>query len=212
MKLKIYTPAGESKETISVDEKIFKVLASPKLTSQVVKAILANRRRPLAHTKDRSEVAGSGRKPFRQKGTGRARAGSIRSPLWVGGGITFGPRKNRNFSQRIPKKMRRQALKAVLSDKVKNNQLIIVSRLVLPQPKTKQIQQFLEKLPIKEGKILVPLAKTNVNLELATANIPYVKTVYLSGLNLIDLLKHDYVVIDKESFKVLEGQLSEKGD
>jgi large subunit ribosomal protein L4 len=203
MKLKIY-PANKANQTVEVEDKIFKVAEKPKLISQVVQSQLANRRQAIAHTKDRGEVSGGGRKPYRQKGTGNARAGSIRSPLWVGGGVVFGPRKNRNYSQRIPRKMAQAAFKMVLSEKVKNNRLIVTRNLQLKEPKTREIQGFLEKLPIEEGRILIALAKTNVNLELASANLPYVKTVMIPGLTLIDLLNYDYLITDKEGLKAIE--------
>lgn len=203
MKLKIY-PANKSPQMIELEDKIFKTTENPKLLAQVIQGHLANRRRAIAHTKDRSEVSGGGRKPFRQKGTGNARAGSNRSPLWVGGGVVFGPRRNRNFSKRIPQKMAKTAFKVALSDKVKNNRLIVTSILELKEPKTREVQSFLEKLPIEEGSILVAIAKTNVNLELASANLPYVKTVTVPGLNLIDLLNYDYLITDKEGLKAIE--------
>lgn len=210
MKLKVYTPAGQTKETVTCSDKIFSVPVSPKLLAQVVRTELSNRRQPIAHAKDRSEVSGGGRKPFRQKGTGRARAGSNRSPLWVGGGVVFGPRKTRNFQKRINRKMSQQALRMALSLKSKANQLIVVTKLDFSQIKTSKIQSFFEKLPIEEGKILIFLAKTNVNLELSTANLAYVKTVPISGLNLRDLLNYDYLVTDKESLKALEKLLAGK--
>ncbi len=203
MKLKIY-PASKSGQTIEIEDKIFKVAENPKLLAQVVQGQLANRRRAIAHTKDRSEVSGGGRKPFRQKGTGNARAGSNRSPLWVGGGVVFGPRNNRNFSKRISQKMAKSALRMALSDRIKNNRLIVISKLELKEPKTREVQSFLEKLPIQEGSILIAISKTNVNLELASANLPYVKTVPVSGLTLIDILNYDYLVTDKESLEAIE--------
>jgi len=210
MKLKVYTPAGETKETVTCSDKIFSLSLNPKLLSQVVKKELANWRQPIAHTKDRSEVQGGGRKPFRQKGTGSARAGSTRSPIWIGGGVVFGPRKTRNFQKRVPRRMSQQALRMALSLKAKANQLIVVTKFDFGQIKTKAVQSFFEKLPIKEGRILIFLAKTNVNLELSTANLAYVKTVHVSGLNLRDLLNYDYLVTDKEGLKALEKLLAGK--
>lgn len=192
---------------MDLQDKIFKVPEKPQLITQVIQAQLANRRKAIAHTKDRGDVSGGGRKPFRQKGTGNARAGSTRSPLWRGGGVVFGPRNNRNFSKRVPRRMANLALKMALSEKVKNNQLVIVSKLDLAEPKTRLIQAFLEKLPIEEGSILIIVAKTNVNLELASANLKFIKVVPTSGLNLIDVLKSDYLVIDEEGLETIEKAL-----
>ena len=164
----------------------------------------------MAHTKDRGEVSGGGRKPFRQKGTGNARAGSNRSPLWIGGGRVFGPRKNRNFSKRMPQKMIQKAILAVISDKFRNKRLIVVDKFPFSQIKTKDVEIFLEKLPIEEGKILILLATTDVNLELAAANLPYLKVILLQNINLLDLLKYDYLLTDREGLKGLENIFLEK--
>lgn len=189
---------------MDVSSKVFDIAPNPKLLAQAVQKQLANRRSPIAHTKDRSEVAGGGRKPFRQKGTGRARAGSTRSPLWTGGGVTFGPRNIRNFQKRLPKKMNTKAVSVALSEKVKNQKLIVVAKFNFPKIATKQMQVFLETLPIEEGKILLVLAGTNVNLELSAANLPYIKVVQVQNLNILDILKYDYLLTDKEGIKKIE--------
>lgn len=207
MKVKVYPTRGKTETSLDLQDKIFKVEEKPQLITQVIQAQLANRRKAIAHTKDRGEVSGGGRKPFRQKGTGNARAGSTRSPLWRGGGVVFGPRNNRNFSKRVPRRMANLALKMALSEKVKNNQLIIVSKLDLAEPKTRLIQAFLEKLPIEEGSILITVAKTNVNLELASANLKFIRVVPTSGLNLLDILKSDYLLTDEEGLAEIEKAL-----
>lgn len=207
MKLNIYSPGGAKIEQVSAPAELTseaEAKASDKLVAQAVLTHLSNLRRPIAHTKDRSEASGGGRKPWRQKGTGRARAGSIRSPLWRGGGVTFGPQKIRNYSQKLPQKMSKQAMRIALSEKIRDQKFIIVSEFPFKTIKTSQIQVFLEKLPIEEGKILLILAKTNPPVELSTANLKYIKTVQISGLRLIDIINYDYILTDKEGLKAIE--------
>ncbi len=207
MKLKLYPLKGKTEQTLEVKDKIFKVEEKPKLLAQVIQSQLANRRRVIAHTKDRGEVSGGGRKPYRQKGTGNARAGSTRSPLWKGGGVVFGPKNIRNFSKRIPRRMASVALKMSLSEKIKNNRFMVVDNLNLSEPKTRLVQAFLEKLPIEEGRILISVAKTNLNLELASANLGFIKVVPTAGLNLLDVLKSDYLITDKDGLRAIEEVL-----
>jgi len=207
MKVKVYSKSGKI-DTMEFPSGVFESTGDPQLLSQARLRLLANRRGPIASTKTRGEVRGGGRKPFRQKGTGRARAGSNRSPLWIGGGITFGPRKDRNFSQRINRKMVKKALRMAFSGKIKNNKLIVVSDFNFPKIATSQIQDFLEKLPLEEGKILIILSQTNVNLELSVANLAYIKVRQINNLNVLDLLNCDYVLTDKEGIKSIEKSLT----
>lgn len=211
MKVKIVNKSGPA-DSLEVSSDVFSLKENPELISQALQKELANRRRSIAHTLDRGEVAGGGRKPWRQKGTGNARAGSNRSPLWRGGGITFGPRNTRNFSKKLPKKMAAQAIKMALSDKIRDKKLILVSSLHLQKISTRAVQDFLEKLPIQEGKILVVLGKTNINLELSTANLKYIKTVLVDGMNLLDIINHDYLITDKEALKAIEKRFMAKSD
>lgn len=206
VKIKVFNPIDKKGkgQTIDLSSEVFDVRSQNKLISQAVRTSLANYRQPISSVKTRSEVRGGGRKPWRQKGTGNARAGSSRSPLWRGGGITFGPRNTRNFSKRFPKKMSLKAIRMALSEKTKNKRLIIVLKFQFDKISTRSVQEFLEKLPIEEGKILMVLAKTDVNLELSTANLRYIKTVLVDGLNLVDLLNYDYLLTDKEGIKKIE--------
>ena len=203
MKVKIF-PAQKTESNINVPPEIFGIQPNSNLLAQAVQRQLASRREPIAHTKNRGEVSGGGRKPFRQKGTGRARAGSSRSPIWIGGGVTFGPRNVRNFKQKLPQKMNQKAIFMALSEKLKNNKLIVVKELKLPKIATSEVQSFLEKLPIEEGSILVILSKTNVNFELSSANLGYIKVIQVQSINLLDLLKFDYLLIDVEGIKGLQ--------
>ena len=145
-KANIYNQKGEQVGEIELSDKIFGVKANEALVHQAVTAQMANERQVLAHTKDRSEVRGGGKKPWRQKGTGRARAGSSRSPIWIGGGVTFGPTKDRNFSQKINKKMKKQATFMALSDKVKSKNLAVLEKLEIAEFKTKIFNETLSNL------------------------------------------------------------------
>jgi len=199
-----YNQKGEKIGQTRLPSEIFDVKINPDLVHQVVVSQMANRRKVIAHTKDRGEVRGGGRKPWRQKGTGRARHGSIRSPLWRGGGVTFGPTKERVFKKIIPKKMRRKALFIVLSGKVKNNLLILLDELKIEQSKTKLIAEILKRLPCRQESTLITLPDYDKNLILAARNVPKVATLCSRDLNALDLLTFKYLVMPKESIKVIK--------
>lgn len=201
MKTKVYNFDGKTIDDVDLSADIFAVKLNPTLVSQGIRVQLANRRAPIAHTKTRGEVSGGGRKPFRQKGTGNARAGSTRSPLWSGGGITFGPRHNRNFQLRFNQKMRQKAIKMLLSAKAKENKIIVLKDADWAEISTAKAEAFLAKLPIEEGKILVILPKILPNWELSVANLPYLKTIYVQNLNLADLADFDYILTTAEGLK-----------
>jgi large subunit ribosomal protein L4 len=204
MQVKVYNQEGKETGKVRLPKEIFGVPLNEDLVHQVVVSQMANRRQVLAHTKDRGEVKGGGRKPWRQKGTGRARAGSIRSPLWKGGGVTFGPRKEKVFKKRIPKKMRRKALLMVLSAKAKNNLLILLDKLKIEKPKTKEMAKILEKLPPKGKNCLIALPEMDKKIILATRNIPKVETIQAKDLNPLDLLSFKYLLLPKDSVKVIK--------
>jgi len=160
MKVSVYDQQGKEAGTTLLPKEIFGLSVKPDLVHQVIISQMANRRRVIAHAKDRSEVRGGGKKPWRQKGTGRARHGSIRSPLWKGGGVTFGPTKERNFKKIIPKKMKRKALFMALSSKVKDGELVVVDELKLENHKTKDFVKILKAiLKGKTESALVALAQ-----------------------------------------------------
>ena len=151
--VKIYNQKAEAVGDIKLSDKVFGVKANEPLVHQAMVAQMSNERQVLAHTKDRSEVRGGGRKPWKQKGTGRARAGSIRSPIWKGGGVTFGPRKDRNFSKNINKKMKQNAMLMVLSDRVKSGNFVVLDKLTVEDYKTKIFNDIigsLEKIPVTQ--------------------------------------------------------------
>lgn len=201
-KVKVYNQEGNVVSERELNPEIFEVSAKPALIHQVAVSRLANQRQALAHTKTRGEVRGGGRKPWRQKGTGRARVGSIRSPLWRGGGIVFGPRKTRVFSKKINKKMKRLAVLSMLSDKVKNNTFFLLERLELPEAKTKNMAKILNNLKLKNVLIIVP--KDNQPIIRASRNIPNVTVIGTNNLSLIDLLKHKYLLITLEGLGEIE--------
>lgn len=201
MKVKVYNLEGKEISEQELEAKYFGIKVKPELVQQAVEAQLANSRQVLAHTKGRSEVRGGGKKPWKQKGTGRARHGSIRSPLWKGGGITFGPSKERNFSKAINKKAKQKALFMVLADKINHQRLILVEDLNLPEPKTKKFQEILHKLPNKEKSTLVVLDKKNENVIRSSRNLPQVLTEGYQTINIVDLLRYEYLLMSIRSIE-----------
>ena len=167
-----------------------------------------NTRQAIAHTKGRAEVRGGGKKPWRQKGTGRARHGSSRSPIWSGGGITFGPTSKRNFSVKVNKKVKQKALAMVLTDKAAEKKIILLESYNLPEAKTKMLVTALDKLPVKDKSVLIATKSAEENIVTAAKNIPQVDTTYFGSFNIVDLLKYEYLVISKELLqKVTEHYL-----
>jgi len=210
MEVDVYNQKGEKIGKARVPKEIFGVEINPDLVHQVVVSQMANRRQNIAHTKTRSEVRGGGRKPWAQKGTGRARHGSIRSPLWIGGGVTFGPRKEKVFEKVIPKKMKRKALFMVLSGKLKENLLILLDKLKIDNPKTKEIFQVLKKLPCAKKSVLIGIPQYDRNIILAARNIPKVKVMEARELNPLDLLSFKYLLLPKQSIKVIKETFLKK--
>jgi len=204
MKFPIYNMEGKKMKEISLPKEIFGVKLNTDLLHQVVVSQMANKRQITAHSKDRSEVRGGGKKPWRQKGTGRARHGSIRSPLWRGGGVTFGPRKERVFKKDIPKKMRRKALFMVLSQKADGNSLIILDQIQIDKTKTKEVAKMLSKLPCKEKSCLIALKEYNKNIFLSARNIKKTDIIEARNLNVVDLMTSKYLVMEKSVIETLE--------
>ncbi len=206
----VYSQTGEKVGTHRLAAEVFGVEPKVELIQQVVVAIQSNLRRGTAHAKQRGEVRGGGKKPWQQKGTGRARAGSIRSPLWRGGGIIFGPRKERNYGKKINKKVQRQALLMSLSDKATNHKLIVVDDLTLPNFKTKEFVQLLQKLPIKFEKCLFVYCPDEAKITRAARNIASITTIPFKNLDLLSILKNNYLLISKTTLKHIEAQLNPK--
>lgn len=194
---------------VNLPDKIFKAKWNPNLVHQVVVAEFSNRRGPIAHTKDRSEVRGGGRKPWRQKGTGLARVGSIRSPIWRGGGITFGPRKERNFVKKVNKKMKRAALFSVLSKKFADGEIGVVDSFTLKNWKTKEAKELVKKfLGKKTGSVLCVPAEENKRFALASKNIENVGAISAKSLNVADCLLYKFIVFEKGSVNELTDHLN----
>ena len=199
----VYNMAGEAVEQLELSEQVFGVTPNVAVLHQVVTAQLVNRRQGNASTKTRSEVSGGGRKPYKQKGTGRARQGSTRSPQFRHGGIVFGPRPH-TYHHDVPKKMRRLAIKSALSDKVANGQLIILNNLALESPRTKEMLAVLDNLPVSGRRVLMMLPKRDENIVLSARNIPSAKVQHVSSINVVELLKHDCVIMPKKSVRWIE--------
>ncbi|RJQ35603.1 50S ribosomal protein L4 [Candidatus Parcubacteria bacterium] len=196
--VKLYDFAGKEIGVEKLDPKLFGVEVKPKLVQDLVSSQQKNAREVLAHTKGRSEVRGGGKKPWNQKGTGRARHGSIRSPLWVGGGITFGPTSARNFSVKINKKLKKKVLTMVLSDKVASDRLILVDSYQLPEGKTKSLKNVLDKFPSKGKSTLIVTKNSEENIVRAAKNMTKVGTIGYNSLNILDILKNEYLFINKD--------------
>jgi len=196
--------AGEAIDQLELSEQVFGVTPNVAVLHQVVTAQLVNRRQGNASTKTRSEVSGGGRKPYKQKGTGRARQGSTRAPQFRHGGTVFGPRPH-IYHHDVPKKMRRLAIRSALSDKVANASLIVVNDLTMETPRTRDMISLLGKLPTDEGKrVLMMLPQRDENVVLSARNVPMTKVQHVSSINVIELLKHDYVVMPVQTVRWIE--------
>ena len=218
IKVNIYNQKAEKVSDTKLSEKIFGVATSSDLVHQAMLAQMGNERQVLAHTKTRSEVRGGGKKPWRQKGTGRARAGSSRSPIWIGGGVTFGPTNERNFSKNINKKMRQKAVMMVLSDKLKNEKLVVLDKIEVQEFKTKDFVEIVKAfeanvLKTKEGEsskrsILVINDEKDEKVKYSSNNLEGVKVINLNNVNILDLLKYRDLIITAPVAEKLEKQYS----
>ena len=201
-KVALYDITGSQIGDLDLSDDVFGVEVNTHVMYEAVKNYLANQRQGTQSAKTRAEVRGGGRKPWRQKGTGRARQGSIRSPQWVGGGVVFAP-KPRDYSYKLPKKIKRLALKSALSSKVEDNEIIVVDSLYLDKPKTKDMIKVLSNL--KAGKkTLVVMPERDENVILASRNIPGVKTTYVNTINVYDILNCDSFLITKDAVNKVE--------
>jgi large subunit ribosomal protein L4 len=188
----------------SLRDDIFSIPVQGHILHEVVTMQRASRRSGTASTKGRAEVRGGGHKPWRQKGTGRARVGSSRSPLWRGGGIVFGP-KPRSYAYKVPKKVRRLALKMALSSKLANGQLLILDQYPYEAPKTKEFVKVMENLQV--DKALFVIAGDEEVLTLSSRNVPYVQVMRTEGLNVYDILRYDYLVVFQPAISQIEERL-----
>ena len=200
-KVSVYNTDGKEVEKIDLSDNIFGVEINETLVHKAVVAHLANRRQGTQSALTRSEVRGGGKKPWRQKGTGHARQGSIRAPQWTGGGVVFAP-KPRDYSQKMNKREKQIALFSVLTSKVQDDKLIVVDSLDMETPKTAAFVKVLGNL--KADKALVVTSEKNDNLVLSARNIPDVKTVPTNAINVFDILNHEALVITKDAVKAIE--------
>ncbi|QQY79413.1 large subunit ribosomal protein L4 [Keratinibaculum paraultunense] len=201
-KVNVYNVLGEQVEEIDLKDDIFGVEVNEHVLYEVVKNQLANRRQGTQSVKTRSEVRGGGRKPWRQKGTGRARQGSIRAPHWVGGGVTFAP-KPRDYSYKVPKKVKRLAMKSALSSKVLNDEIIVLDELSLNEPKTKEMAKILSNINAGK-KALIVMDKKDTNVIKSARNIPNVQVAFVNTLNVYDILNFDSFIITKDAVRKVE--------
>ncbi|MDP2735228.1 MAG: 50S ribosomal protein L4 [bacterium] len=203
MKTSVLDAQGKIAGEVDLADKLFDVPWSPDLVHQVAVIQEGNRRQVLAKVKDRGEVRGGGKKPWRQKGTGRARHGSTRSPIWAGGGVTHGPTADKNFKRKLNLKMRRKALFSLLSEKLRGKEVVLLDSLKLETGKTKELAAALKAFPLKGKSTLLVLPALDRNIALAAANIPYVNAVQARDLNVLDVAAATYIVFPKESLAVL---------
>ncbi len=218
VKINVYNQKAEVLEEIKLSKDVFALEIKEDLIHQAVVSQEANERQVLAHTKTRSEVRGGGKKPWKQKGTGRARAGSIRSPIWTGGGVTFGPRKDRNFSKKMNKKMKQKALMMVLSDKFSNNNIVVVDKVEMAEFKTKKFDTFLKKIEsvfsskkdkYKRSVLFVNDIKDE-KLLMSSRNLTGFDIINLENLNIVDLLKYRNLLITKSAVQAINDRYSNK--
>jgi large subunit ribosomal protein L4 len=206
-KVAVYNIAGQQTGEIELNDTVFGIEVNEAVVHQALVMQLASQRQGNAATKTRAMVRGGGRKPWKQKGTGRARAGTIRSPLWVGGGTVFGPHP-RSYSFRMPRKARRLAIKSALSAKVQSGELVVLEGIQYDQPKTKQVVELLKTFGLEERKALLITREADENVEKSSRNIPGVKALAASGLNVFDLLHHDKLLITRDAVARIEEVLA----
>jgi len=194
---------GEKVDSLELDDKIFNIEVNKSVMHMVVVQYLANQRQGTKSTKTRAEVRGGGRKPWRQKGTGRARQGSIRSPQWRGGGVVFAP-KPRDYRFKINKKIKRLALKSALSTKLQENKIVVLDKLELARIKTKDFKQVMLNIKL-DSKALVVIDNNDKNIILSARNLPDVKTTDANIINVYDILKYDKLVFTRDAVNKIQG-------
>ncbi len=208
MEVNVYNMKGKKVDTVDLPVGIFEASINVDLMHQAYVRQMANARLGTHKTKSRGEVSGGGRKPWRQKGTGRARHGTIRSPVWVGGGKVHTPRP-RNYTKRMPLKMRRAALRSALSVKAAGDEIIVVDELTIKEPKTRLMAQALDKLTGDESALILIPAKGEeyTAVELSARNLPHAKTLLVSYLNIRDLLSYDKLILPLQALDAIANQL-----
>lgn len=210
MKLDVYNIKGNKSGNIEVSDSVFAVAWKPELVHFVFEAQRANTRTTGSHAKDRSEVSGGGRKPWRQKGTGRARHGSNRSPIWRGGGTTHGPLKERDFTKKVNQKQKQGALFSVLAKKISDNNLKVLESLKELEPKTKQMAEIIKALTLDKQSQTIILSMESKKMSRACANLPKIVTVSPQSLNVVDLITHRGVIIEDKALQEIEDHFLNK--
>jgi len=210
MKYQVLNQEGKKIKETLLPKEIFGVKINSNLVHQIVVSQMSNKRAGTAHVKDRGDVRGGGKKPWRQKGLGKARHGSTRSPIWVGGGVSFGPTKEKNFKKKIPKKMRRLALSMVLSTKVNDKSMVLLDELKIEKPKTKIMTEILKNLSCQKGSTLFALSSLDKDVIRATRNIPKTKTIQAKDLNCLDLLNFKFLVMSEKSIEIIKETFFKK--
>ena len=222
MEALIYNQKGEEAGKIKLPEAVFGLPKNDDLVHQVVVSMQSNLRTPVAHTKGRGDVRGGGKKPWQQKGPGRARHGSIRSPLWRGGGVTHGPIKDKNYEKKINKKMKAKALYTILSQKMRDNEILFVDNFSFIKPKTQEavsamkslskIKEFKNIISKKNNAAYLALGKKDLNTAKSFANLSNIKIDDVKNLNPMDVVNYKYLIIEQpeESVKFIQGKLEKK--
>jgi len=208
-KIKVYNLEGKAVSDLELSDAVFGLPANDVLVHQVFVSLMSNCRQVLADTKTRGERSGSGIKPWKQKGTGRARVGSVRSPIWRKGGVTFGPTSDRNFKKKINKKMNVKAILIVLSGKLKDGEMTVVDKIELKENKTKEVANMISKLGVK-GRILLGFSEAEKKFALASRNVVKVKNIAVEQLNVKDLMQNKNLIVSKESIAYLEKKYNQK--
>lgn len=209
MELNVYKIDGtKTDETVTLNPAVFEIEPNEHVVYLAVKAYLANQRQGTHATKNRAAVSGGGRKPFRQKGTGRARQGTIRAPHMVGGGVAHGPHP-RDYRQKLPKKVLRLARRSVLSDKAKNERILVVEDFTFEEPKTRRVAEILDNLKLNTTKVLFVTRDLDPNLVLSARNIPYTRVIKAPEFSVYDLLNAQYVVFQKGAIDVVNEVLAQ---
>jgi len=215
MEITLKNKKGENIGEIELDNELFGLEPNLDLIHQVITILRKNQRRPIAHTKDRGEVRGGGRKPWAQKGTGRARHGSIRSPLWKGGGVTFGPRKEKKLTKKLPKKIKRKALFMILSEKARQNLILLLDKIEVS--KTKEAKELLKNLGLQMTKdqklkesVLVILSDKEKEARKFFENLAKVKVIEAKNINALILVSYKYLLLTKETLDFIKKHFSKK--
>jgi large subunit ribosomal protein L4 len=209
MDTKLFDKQGKEIGKVKLTDRIFKQTVNKALLWENITAFLNNKRRGTAHTKNRAEVRGGGRKPWRQKGIGWARHGSIRSPIWRGGGVVFGP-KPRDYSVKMPQKKKLKALLSSLSAKAQEKKILVIEDLHIEEPKTKAFADILESIKLKNAKTLIGVEGISRNLRLSSRNIPYAYVKRVEDINCLDVLSADFLLVTKKGLEKLEQKCATK--